>query len=107
MALSGSETLDKSSRHVCLDHDASIGRDVTDDLRNPVEARHLLAVERLAAVEGYREAPRTRAHPARTTSPHSSSPSPVRGDTRAAPGSAACNRRRSSWLIISILLYTS
>src|SRR4029450_10062915 len=65
MALSGSETLDKSSRHACLDHDASIGRDVTDAPRNPVEARHLLAVERLAAVEGNRDATSIKGHTCR------------------------------------------
>src|SRR5688572_29410730 len=48
------QSLDEAARHVGLDHDASVGGDVADDAGDPVQARDLLAVELLLAVEGDR-----------------------------------------------------
>src|SRR6186997_2398698 len=50
------QALDESSRHICLDDDLAVGRDVADDAGNAIQARDLLPVEVGPAVEGNRNA---------------------------------------------------
>ena len=108
MPLRSGQTLDESAGHVRLDHDPPVGRHVTDDPCDTIQAGDLVAIERLArcrmrwSYAAYR-APAWR----QSSAAARATPSPVRAEMVAAAGCRVVSRLRSSLVTRSTLLNTS